>query len=110
MRWTTALLAVTIPLAACTTMPRQIMGKVQPGVTTDTEISQELRTKPIMTRSRESGNRKEVWAKRSAPVPFHESAEAFAGEFTAEGVLVRVTAFASTNPNQSADLQQQAQQ
>ena len=101
---------LAVALVGCTTMPSQIVGKVQPGVTTDSEISQELRTKPILVRYLENGNRKEVWAKRSAPVPFHESTEAFAGEFTTDGVLVRVTAFASTNPNQSADLQQQARQ
>lgn len=107
MKWTAALLAVS--LAACTTMPRKIMGTVQPGVTTDAQISEQLGTRPVVVRYLEDGSRHEVWAKRDMPNPFAVVDEYFSGDFTADGVLIRVTGFASSNPNQSAMPLQQAQ-
>jgi hypothetical protein len=107
MKWTTALL--TLSLVACTTMPSQIMGTMQPGVTTDTQISEQLGTRPVVVRYLEDGTRHEVWAKRDMPNPLSVVDEAFAGDFTADGVLIRVTGFMSSNPNQSAVTVQQAQ-
>ncbi|MCR6631403.1 MAG: hypothetical protein NVV74_15900 [Magnetospirillum sp.] len=109
MKRIATLLALSLPVTACTTMPSEIIGQVQPGVTTDTQISDQLGTRPITVRFLEDGTRHEVWAKRDMPNPFSVIDEVFAGDFTADGVLVRVTGFASSNPNHSAAPIQQAQ-
>lgn len=110
MNRTAALLVAFLPLVACTTMPSDIMGQVQPGVTTDTQISDQLGIRPVIVRFLEDGTRHEVWAKRDMPNPFSVVDEVFAGDFTTDGVLIRVTGFASSNPNHSAAPVQQARQ
>lgn len=91
MKRTVALLALSLSLAACTTMPSDVMGRVQPGLTTDTQISQQLGARPVAVRYLNDGSRHEVWAKRNMPNPFSMVDEAFAGDFSADGVLIRVT-------------------